>query len=392
MKKIGCVLAVRRKNHNNYGTTLQAYATVRILKSLNYDVEIIRYIKKRGLWGTLCALPEYLRSGGKSELLIRLNKKIKGLYLHSYKKNNNIRNQAVEKFKENYFEPLCKYFNGYEELKEGSRKYDICLTGSDQLWHPMGFASGFYNLMFVDDRVPKISYASSFGVSNIPTHQIEGTREYLKRFNWISMREQRGVEIVESITNIKPSFVCDPTMLLTKEEWIDFANSSKFKIKDPYIFCYFLGERKDIRKHANELKDKTGCKIIVMRHVDKYLKMDDKFGDYAPYDVSPIDFVSLLLNAKYVLTDSFHGTIFSIMLEKQFITFYRVKPTTSGSTHSRIDSLLSKFLLQDRLFKSDIYNEINEPINYSEVTPKVCKFRIKSLNLLKDNLEKCQKS
>lgn len=86
MKKIGCVLAVRRKNHNNYGTTLQAYATVRILKSLNYDVEIIRYIKKRGLWGTLCALPEYLRSGGKSELLIRLNKKIKGLYLHSYKK------------------------------------------------------------------------------------------------------------------------------------------------------------------------------------------------------------------------------------------------------------------------------------------------------------------
>lgn len=74
---------------------------------------------------------------------------------------------------------------------------------------------------------------------------------------------------------------------------------------------------------------------------------------------------------------------YSIMLEKQFITFYRIKPTTSGSTHSRIDSLLSKFLLQDRLFKSDIYNEINEPINYSEVTPKVCKFRIESLNLLK---------
>ena len=378
--------------HENYGGMLQAFATIKMLESREMEYELIRYKKNLTLRKKIKSIPRLLNTVLLKDKYEAFLKK-KGMMKHpEFAENNAIRMKAFDEFKKNKFIKLSTEYVGYKELCKGAKKYSAVISGSDQLWSPAGLPTNFYNLMFVPDEVRKISYASSFGVSNIPTHQIEGTREYLKRFNWISMREQRGVEIVESITNIKPSFVCDPTMLLTKEEWIDFANSSKFKIKDPYIFCYFLGERKDIRKHANELKDKTGCKIIVMRHVDKYLKMDDKFGDYAPYDVSPIDFVSLLLNAKYVLTDSFHGTIFSIMLEKQFITFYRVKPTTSGSTHSRIDSLLSKFLLQDRLFKSDIYNEINEPINYSEVTPKVCKFRIESLNLLKDNLEKCQKS
>lgn len=390
--KIGCVLAVRRRNHNNYGTTLQAYATVKVLQSLNYEVEIIRYNNKRTVVGTLLALPEYIRSGGKDELFIRINKKIKSLYLHKYHQNNVVRNKAVEDFKESFFEPLCRYYDGYEELEKGSLNYDICLTGSDQLWHPMGFASGFYNLMFVDDSIPKISYASSFGVSVIPVHQIEGTKRYLERFNWVSVREQRGVEIIKSISNIVPDFVCDPVMLLTKDQWINFAASSKFDIKEPYIFCYFLGERKDIREYAMELKNRTKCKIVAMRHVDKYIDADNNFGDYAPYDVSPMDFVFLLQNARYVLTDSFHGTIFSIILEKSFMTFYRVAPSRFGSTHSRIDSLLDKFQLKNRLFKSDIYTEINNLIDYDEVRKIVDEFRTKSFNLLKLNLEKCLKS
>ena len=387
-KKIGCVLAVRRRNHNNYGTSLQAYATVKVLQDLDYEVCIIRKNFSRSLIDSLKLVPIYWKNGAKGEMLINLNKKICGLFLKKFKKNNEIRNKSVEEFKESFFEPLCKYYTTYDELREGSKEYNLCLTGSDQLWHPMGFASAFYNLMFVDDDIPKISYASSFGVSEIPEHQLAGTKEYLERFNWISVREEKGKEIVETVSNAKADFVCDPTMLLTKEQWEDYAKSSKQSIKEPYIFCYFLGERKDIREQALELQKKTGCKIVMMRHVDKYLSFDDNFGDFAPYDVSPIDFVNLLKNAEHVLTDSFHGTIFSIMMEKKFITFYRVKPSTKGSTHSRIDSLLNKFELQNRIYRKDIYNQAIAEINYAEIKSKVEEFRNKSSELLKTNIKK----
>ena len=339
-KTIGCVLAVRKNNHNNYGTSLQAYATVKILQSIDLNVEIIRYNKNRSLLKTLLALPNYLRSGGKSELLIRINKKVNGLFLKNFKTNNHIRNIAVENFKETFFEPLCRYFNGYEELKNGAKNYDICMVGSDQLWHPMGFASNFYNLLFVDDNIPKIAYAASFGISQIPIFQKEGTKKYLERYDWISVREQAGKNIVENISSKKADLVCDPTMLITKEEWVTFASSSKYNISEPYIFCYFLGEREDIRKQAQLLSDKTGYKILIMRHVDKFQKSDETIGDIVPYDISPIDFVHLLYKAEIVLTDSFHGTIFSIIMEKKFLTFYRVKPQIP-LLHSRIDAYLT---------------------------------------------------
>lgn len=387
-KKIGCVLAVRRKNHNNYGTSLQAYATIVVLHSLGYQVEIIRKNISRSIFESLALIPIYLRNKAQGEMLMTVNKKLAGYLLKEYNKNNEKRNKAVEEFKENFFEPLCKYYTSYDALKEGSKNYDLCLTGSDQLWHPMGFASAFYNLMFVDENVPKISYASSFGVSEIPKHQLAGTKKYLERFNWISVREERGKEIVESISNAKADFVCDPTMLLTKQEWEDFSQPSKHKIKEPYIFCYFLGERKDIRKRAIELQEKTGYKIVAMRHVDKYLSVDKAFGDYAPYDISPVDFVNLLSNAEIVLTDSFHGTIFSIIMEKKFVTFYRVNPSSKASTHSRIDSLLKRFGLESRIDNNDIYEQAVKAIDYSKIRPLVNEFRSNSLALLKRNIEK----
>lgn len=386
-KKIGCVLAVRKRNHNNYGTSLQAYATVKILQDAGYDVRIIRYNKHRSMLATLLAVPNYIRSGGKSELMIRLNKMFNNAFNRGFKKQNAKRNMEVDAFKDSIFEPLCDYYDGYETLKEGSKKYNICMVGSDQLWSPKGFSSQFYNLMFVADNVPKIAYAASFGVSNIPEFQHEGTKKYLERLDWISVREQKGKEIVETLSNAKADFVCDPTMLMTKYEWEEFCAPSTKRIKEPYIFVYFLGERPEIREKARELADKTGCKLVVMKHVDKYVAIDDNFGDYAPFDVNPRDFVKLLSEAAYIVTDSFHGTIFSIIMEKKFVTFYRVRPTAACSTHSRIDSLLAKFGLASRLFKDDIYNQAVDDINYEDIRPKVEEFRKFSKDLLLQHLK-----
>lgn len=392
---IGCVLAVRRHDHNNYGTSLQAYATIRVLQDAGYDVRIIRYNKHRGLIATVLALPEYLRAGGKTELLLRINRKLVSRFNHKFKTNNKIRNQAVEAFKEEIFEPLVDYYDGYPALKEGSKKYDICLVGSDQLWHPMGYASGFYNLKFVDENVPKLAYAASFGVSNIPEYQCEGTKDYLERFDWISVRETAGKKIVETLSNKKADFVCDPTMLLSKKQWQQFAEQSKKRIQKPYIFCYFLGKRPEIREEAAKLSKHTGLEIVFMRHVDEFIAMDDGFGNIAPYDVSPIDFVNLLEHAEYVLTDSFHGTIFSIMLECKFITFYRVQPNNTNSTHSRIDSLLNKFNLQERLFKfnRDIVEQAQADIDFSFTRKVYEEFQTSSKELLLMHInEACKKN
>lgn len=390
---IGCVLAVRRHDHNNYGTSLQAYATIKVLQDAGYCVRIIRYNKHRGLIATLLALPEYLRAGGKTELILRINRKLTSCLNSKFKTNNNIRNRAVESFKEKIFEPLVDYYDGYLALKNGSKKYDICLVGSDQLWHPMGYASGFYNLKFVDDNVPKLAYAASFGVSQIPNFQREGTKDYLERFDWISVRETTGKKIIETLSNMKADFVCDPTMLLSKEQWEHFTMPSKKEIQKPYIFCYFLGKRPEIRKEAVKLSWQTGLEVIFMRHVDEFIAMDDKFGDIAPYDVSPVDFVNLLRHAEYVLTDSFHGTIFSIMLERKFITFYRVKPNSTSSTHSRIDSLLNKFNLEERLFKfdRDIVEQAKADIDFSFTRQVYKEFQDLSKNLLLTQIDKAIK-
>lgn len=388
-KRIGCILAVRRRNHNNYGTTLQSFATVKVLQDAGYQVRIIRYNKQRNLLQTIAALPNYIRSGGSGELIIRLNKKIISFLRPSYRKNSQIRNNAVEQnFKELFFEPLCDYYNGYEELKEGTKNYGLFLVGSDQLWHPMGLASGFYNLMFVPDGKMKLAYAASFGLSYIPDFQKERTKKYLERFSWISCREQQGIRIIQDLSDVvHPDFVCDPAMLLSKEEWKNFAKDATCHLEKPYIFCYFLGERKDIRQYAVELKERTGLPIVCLPHVDKFVRADDGFGDTPLYRVTPMDFVALLNEAEFVLTDSFHGTLFSIILEKNFITFYRTKPSSVISTHSRIDSLLEKFGLQKQLFDKDIFKQINERIDFSKVSVVVEDFRRKSRNLLLQHIE-----
>lgn len=236
---IGCVLAVRRHDHNNYGTSLQAYATIRVLQDAGYDVRIIRYNKHRGLIATVLALPEYLRAGGKTELLLRINRKLVSRFNHKFKTNNKIRNQAVEAFKEEIFEPLVDYYDGYPALKEGSKKYDICLVGSDQLWHPMGYASGFYNLKFVDENVPKLAYAASFGVSNIPEYQCEGTKDYLERFDWISVRETAGKKLSRHYQTKKRILYAIPQCFYLKNNGNSLQNSQKKEYKSHIYFVIF---------------------------------------------------------------------------------------------------------------------------------------------------------
>lgn len=380
MKKIGGVI-VSDLNHTNYGSMLQAYATLKTVQNLGYELSFIKYKKQRNLFDWLSIAPGLMLSGGLELLRNRLLHKIQLRRYSSYRTNNNIRINSTNEFKRKEFVPYFKEYKGYKALQEGSKEYDAIFVGSDQVWRPFGFYSSYWNLMFADESVPKFSYSSSYGVSDIPKIQRKGTKKYLERLSIVSVREDKAKQIVEKYSNKKAKVVADPTMLFTKEQWEDFAKESTIKVDEPYIFCYFLGTRKDIRNKAKELSEKTGIKIVIMRHMDEYVEADELIGDYYPYDINPRDFVKLLMNAEYVCTDSFHGTVFSILMHKKFITFYRVNPKRGNSTHSRIDSLLNKFGLLDRLFKGNILS-IRENIDYNRVDKIMKDFREDSMNFL----------
>lgn len=377
-KKIGGVI-VSDYNHTNYGSALQAYATKISIQKMGCDLFFIKYKKKRSIFELFKIIPFYLLSGGFDRIKRYFINSLIKVFIPSYEKNQKIRIFATNAFKEQEFSSYFREYKGYQELRAGSKEYDVIFVGSDQTWRPIGFYSNYWNLNFVDINIPKFSYAASFGVSKIPSFQTKGTKEYLERIDLISVREKKAKEIVESVSNKKAEVVADPTLLLDFEQWKMFANHSSKRIDGPYIFCYFLGPRKDIREQVKLLAKQKKCKIVAIPHMEQYRTADRNFGDYMFYDFSPYDFVKILFNAAYVCTDSFHGTVFSIIAHKQFVTFYR---EFGESTNSRIDSLLSILGLSEQVFKNDI-NIIDNIIDYVKVEENLSNYRLQSLSFLR---------
>lgn len=384
IKNIGCVIAYR-KGHTNYGTSLVGYALIKKLKALGYNVEVIIYIKQLSLTEKVVWLVNALRCDMGGIVMERIKGKNDLKNNADYAANIKVRTEAVEAYKERKFIPVFKDYRGYKALHEGSKNYDAVVVGSDQVWTPLSLPTKFYNLLFVDDTVRKVAYASSFGVSVIPGFQRKATGAYLDRFYRIGVREVKGKEIVDSLSHQKAEVVADPTMLLSPDEWMDEIKDTKVRETEPYIFCYFLGTNKDARDAANALKAKTGYKIVTLRHMDEYVPSDEAFGDEAPYDVDPNDFLRYISGAAYVLTDSFHCSAFSIQSKRKFMTFYRFKSSSKGSRNSRIDSLLGTFGLQGRLYQGDIM-KVMEDIDYNKVHEKLKDYREKSVEFLKEAL------
>lgn len=384
-KKVGCVI-IMHPGQNNYGSSLQGFATVYKIGQLGYDYEIIRYNKERSLTEFVKDMPSLLKIGLIGNLWYRFHKKLDFLCHREYKRTRAMRTKAVDVFKEKYLDSKSRFYTGYDSLCRGSLNYSAVMVGSDQVWGPFSLYAKFYNLLFVDDRIPKFSYASSFGVSNIHPCQKDAVAHYLNRINRIGVREQRGKEIVKELTGRDAEVVLDPTLLLSQDEWARNIDEARCKVGEPYILCYVLGERKDIRGVIKELGEKTGLKIVNLPHIDNYHAMDNSLGDINLYDVGPFDFIRLIRDADYVVTDSFHGSVFSILFHKKFITFYRQDPKAKGSTHSRIDSLFSIFNIKDRIYKTDIYDSIQKEIDYDYVDGKLEEMRKDSIKFLTDSL------
>lgn len=375
---------------NNYGTSLQGLATIRVIQSLGYPFRIIRYNKKRSILEVIKTLPGYLRSGALNSFLhSRKQRKLTAEH-PEFARIKNERTEAVNRFKAKHLEPLCDYYTGWDALCEGSKNYDVVFVGSDQVWGPLSLYAGFYNLMFVDKSVPQFSYSSSFGKSFIMDHQKKGVARFLNKMDAIAVREVRGAEIVKELTGRDATVVADPTLLLTKEQWEAEIEDSKAEYKEKYILCYMLGPRTDNREAVTRLGKELGLKVVTFNHMDWYEPADEGFGDITDSNSDCLDFVKLLANAEYVVTDSFHCSVFSIIFHKKFLTFYRLNPSDKKSSHSRIDSLLGLMGLQDRAVKdttTDLKPALTKDADWTVVDKNLDALRQESMEFLTKALE-----
>ena len=374
MKKLGICVCYQ---HRNYGSQLQSYATTVELKKRGIDFEIIRYKKKITPALLLKSLPRLFNPVFINDrVLVRYQKKLKLLMHPQLKQNNNIRNSCLAKFSKEHFTSLSPMYYGYDELCKAAEKYDAVMVGSDQLWAPSGITSNFYNLMFAPDEKTKISYAASFGVSQIEKKYHNLYNQFLSRMDFISVRENSGKKLVESLSDKSAEVVVDPVLLLDKEDW-DREIPDKRLYDKPYIFAYFLGKSPEYRNAVTEFARKKGLKIVTSHHMDSYNKADESFGDYAPFDVGPAEFVNLIRNAEYVFTDSFHGSVFSMLYKKKFLVFNRYSDKSISSKNSRIDSFCRNYGLSERRFDGNI-DAVDNEIDFDTVHKKVENHRAES--------------
>ncbi len=374
----------------NYGSLLQAYATEKAIERLGCDVITI---DKRGLGkvigtGRRKYYKENLFNLSMYKAKIGFVKhRVKQLTDRDFGEKMAERNNAFASFAEREFS-LSPRFSTFEELGEYCADFNSVVVGSDQLWLPVNIAGDYFTLSFVPEGVRKVAYATSFGVSTLNDVYLARAAEFLATFSAISVREITGASLVKRAGR-DADVVCDPTMLLCKDEWGALTRGSCAVPPEPYVFCYFLGKNAWNRDCAKRLAKLTGCKVLAISHLDEYVGYDDDFADVQPYDIDPFQWVELLANARYVCTDSFHASVFSCLFEKQFFTFRRHEGMGTQSTNSRLDTLLGKMGLLGRLCESEAdFDQIAEDeIDFINTRKLLSDYRAESLDWLRRALE-----
>lgn len=391
-------------SYNNYGTMLQAYALQQFLLSngidntIVSDKEIIEEQHGRINSKNIHTKEHLSFTSPQKTKIERFVQRIKKYCLspqkliRAYKekradlkdaKRNKIYKDTQEKFDvfKNTKLLISKPYNT-SQLNDLSNQFDLFLCGSDQIWSVFrqNF-NGYFYLNFTDKK--KISYASSIGTENISTEQMETIKKWLNDFSAISVRESQTARQLSENIGKEVEWVVDPTLLFDKNFWSHFAKDG-LKIRKRYIICYFLRNNEQYFRYAEKLAQCLKLKILLIPgHCDLYKKRE-----CVNSAIGPCDFVSLIQNAKFVLTDSYHATLFSLIFNKSFLCFKRFEETDEFCQNIRIVSLLEKINLENRFVDSDVFlKEHTAAIDYKEINEIISNFTQKSKEFLLNNLK-----
>ena len=324
----------------NFGSKLQTIATSEVLRKMGYEATCVNYIPPR------VQHVRYWR-----DAMFSPKKFIRRCLFYPI--------HCIAEFLYNrYLNKYCKlsapiYAN--DDFSKKCPKSDVYISGSDQLWnykHNEGYDTHYF---FDGIKGKKIAFASSIGMTDLPKDYADYMKAQLATYDAVSVREASAVELLHNM-GVPSTQVLDPTLMLDKEEWKSFA--SKRLVKEPYLFVYLpynILDKDLIYKSIRKIAKKKKLKVIAYsEHV-----LREWYADKTIYFVNAGDVLSLFYHAEIVMTNSFHGTVFSINLNKQFWTYM----PTSFST--RITSILDLCNLNSRLLKDEVTDaQIAETINW----------------------------
>lgn len=335
----------------NYGAVLQAYSLSKYLEKYSDDVQVIDYDTEH-LRAIYPIIPRVSNWKG-------ILKNILFAYRFPYVKKKQVK---FHKFVVDNFS-LTEKFTNTVELYAQDWKGCSFVTGSDQVFNPNRIADerkAFY-LDFAPTDEKRIAYAASFGVKEIQDDKKTEISEYLQRFTDIAVREESGRAIVEKLVCRTPTVVLDPVFLHEKEFWKKMGIPYR-KQFDKYLFYYNLMESQESDLIARKIADEKGLRLVVITEGTLHIHADNVLRD-----VGPEEFLYLMSNAAFIVTDSFHGVAFSIIFEKQFVF-----SDEKEMINSRGLELLDRLELRTSAY-SKTYAEGNE-IDYKNVKLKLQKY------------------
>ena len=340
----------------NYGSALQAYALQKYISTLpNCKAELINYV-----------YPNKFHKSKKGTLIKKIRNKahvIKEI-LFNYKYQ---RKYKFKQFGKKFHILSPQEYKSIEEIEKNPPLYDIYVTGSDQVWNiyslkndPVMYCS------FAPSGAKKIAFGASMAIKKLPSEFIQSIQERLSTYSFIGGRESSGVNIINSLglpNNIIISETCDPTLLLSSEQYSEIAQDSKLNIKGEFVLVYFLDYAFDphpaIEKVIDTIKKTFKIPIIVIGSSKIHCAAHFRYIN----NIGPSDFVWLMEQATYIITSSFHGLMFSLIFRKPFTA---IAPATTDNKDSRIEDVLKTTGLINRMItsnSSEISIDISTPFS-----------------------------
>lgn len=336
----------------NYGTSLQAVALLKVLQEQEIDAAFVHH---------------YCEEIDKTSRVFDWKQARSPAYTLAHLYNLDVARKRKNQFK--------RFWNQhYVTGPDDPAHYDIVIAGSDQVWnYNLTARDWFFFLDFPKGKLKKVSYAGSFGLSQIDPALQPSICPLLEDFDYISVREQTAAGLVEEICGRKVPVVLDPTLLLNRQQWSELADLD-FSHRG-YIFVYTVFNSNSLWEFAYELSKKTGLPIRTI----SYSKIHRRKAEYT-LDAGPAQWLSHILNAEYVVTNSFHGFAFSVNFEKQF--YYELPPHSSG-VGSRLSDMAQAYGLTGRELK----HKDECAIDYAPVRDKLEKDREKSMDFIRSFLK-----
>lgn len=315
----------------NFGTFLQAFALQKTIEKLGYESYIIddKKIINQNSRGLKSLIWKFLS---------------KCYYWTQRVTNKKPRRYYYNKFSDEHLLIDSKWRN----LQGLSQSYNKFICGSDQIWSPLlpTQSGGFYYASFATKEKTKIAYAPSFGSNSYSKEYAELVRPWLNEFQYLSARELRGSQIISEITGIENiPVLIDPTLLLSSEEWVKFERNNRsmdIHISRPYLLAYFLTPNEMYLKKAREIANSRNLELVMFDN----LKWNHDKGSII-INGGPMEFLTTIAHASYIVTDSFHGTIFAILFKRPFLTVKRFKDDEVSNQNSRIENLFAMLGIED---------------------------------------------